>query len=806
MSGSPRQHITGLILSRRQYETQQGVELELWLATQQGPCRVMLPTQRYVFLIHQQQLDRAQALWSAAHLTPDEIRPLSLSSFNGQAVSAIYCLHNKMFRQLQNILTTASIPIFESDIKVCDRYLMERFIYGTVSVQGECNWQGRYWHCQAAKLSPGTLRLKLKQVSLDIECSPLGELYSVGLSYGNGSTDNALPADCFATVLMIGLPQPCDGINIQWVENELALLRALEDWFQCHDPDAVIGWAVASFDLRLLAKRADAHNISLRLGRNGSALRWLSHSGEPEKGTVILNGRVVLDGIDQLKNAGWMFESFSLEFVSQAMLSTGKLITNPHNYTHNKGLEIKRQFEQQPVSLARYNLQDCLLVERIFVKAQLTEYAIQRAQLTGLALDRRGASVAAFTNLYLPLLHRSGYIAPNIGDIEAQHSPGGFVMDSTPGLYDWVLVLDFKSLYPSIIRSFKIDPMGMIEGLKENETDAIPGFRGARFSRDKHHLPDILDKLTAARESAKRENNQPFQHAIKIIMNSMYGVLGSAGCRFHDTRLASSITLRGHQIMLETRDFIEQQGEQVVYGDTDSTFVWLKRCTNAIDAQARGKVLEQRINQYWSNKLHLEYQLDCFLEIEFETCFSQFFMPTLRGSDTGSKKRYAGLKVTEDGELMLFKGLETVRSDWTELAQNFQKKLYAKVFAKQPIDSLISDTIALLNKGQLDPQLIYHKRLRRPLNAYLKNVPPQVRAARLADQINANLGRPLQYQNLGRIAYLITVNGPEPADYRQSDIDYQHYIDKQLKPIAEAIIPLLGKNFDEMISDQMRLF
>ncbi|MFT6925249.1 MAG: DNA polymerase-2 [Psychromonas sp.] len=823
MSGTQRQKIAGLILTRRQYETKQGVEIELWLASKQGPCRVILPAQRYVFLIHQQQLERAQTLWAAKHLAPDEIRPLSLRSFNGESVSAVYCLNNKIFRQLQAVLSTASIAIFEADIRVCDRYLMERFIYGTVSVQGDFSWRGSYWHCQAVTLSPTTFTPKLKQVSLDIECSPSGELYSIGLSYGNSSNktdiDNSsidnqsgqLNADRYATVLMIGQSQPADDvpaddINIQWQENEPALLRALEAWFQCHDPDAVIGWAVANFDLRLLAKRAEVHNMSLRLGRDGSPLRWLAHSSEPEQGTVILNGRVVLDGIDQLKNAGWMFESFSLEFVSQAMLSTGKLITNIHNYTHNKGLEIKRQFEQEPLSLARYNLQDCLLVERIFAKAQLTEYAIQRARLTGLALDRRGASVAAFTNLYLPLLHRSGYIAPNIGDIEAQHSPGGFVMDSTPGLYDWVLVLDFKSLYPSIIRTFKIDPMGMIEGLKEQHKHSIPGFRGARFSRDKHHLPDILDKLTAARESAKKENNQPFQHAIKIIMNSMYGVLGSAGCRFHDTRLASSITLRGHQIMLETRDFIEQQGDQVVYGDTDSTFVWLKDCSNAIDAQARGKVLEKCINHYWQNKLKCEFQLECFLEIEFETCFRKFFMPTLRGSDTGSKKRYAGLKITPDGESMIFKGLETVRSDWTELAQHFQKKLYAKVFAKQPIDRLIIDTVESLNNGQLDQQLIYHKRLRRPLNAYLKNVPPQVRAARLADKINANLGRPLQYQQRGRIAYLITVNGPEPADYLQSEIDYQHYIDKQLKPIAEAILPLLGKNFDEMISDQMRLF
>ena len=809
MSAQQMSQIEGLILSRQQHETPQGVDLILWLATKHGACRVLLSKQRYVFLIQQQDLQQAQQLWSASNIVPQQIKSLPLKSFNDQSVTAIYSLNYRQNRTLQDTLSNANIALFEADIKISDRYLMERFIYGSVCVKGEITWQGNYWQCFDARLSSSTEAAPLKYVSLDVECSPQGKLYSVGLSYGNPMTESVDNNDTdqatigkYAIVLMIGEAQQSPGINIQWLQDEQALLVALQQWFIEHDPDVVIGWAVASFDMRLLTKRAEHHNMQLKIGRDGSALRWLAHSNDPEQGSVILNGRVVLDGIDQLKNASWQFESFSLEFVSQAMFSEGKLITNEHN----KGLEIKRQFEEDPVALARYNLQDCVLVERIFHKAQLIEYALQRARLTGLALDRRGASVAAFTNLYLPLLHRSGYIAPNIGDIEAQHSPGGFVMDSTPGLYSWVLVLDFKSLYPSIIRTFKIDPMGMIEGLKEPQSESIPGFREARFSRNKHHLPGILDKLSAARELAKKDNNQAFQHAIKIIMNSMYGVLGSAGCRFHDTRLASSITLRGHQIMLDTREFIEQQGEQVIYGDTDSTFVWLKNCTDVDTAQQRGKQLEKQINKYWIDQLQTQFQLICHLEIEFETCFRKFFMPTLRGSETGSKKRYAGLRVTDKGEEILFKGLETVRSDWTELAQQFQKSLYAKVFAEQPIDNLIVTTVNQLNAGELDEMLIYHKRLRRPLDAYVKNVPPQVKAARLADQTNRRLGRALQYQRRGRIAYLITVNGPEPAQYIESRIDYQHYIDKQLKPIAEAILPILGKDFDALISDQMSLF
>lgn len=799
MLANSRSVIEGLILSRQQFETAQGVDLVFWLATEDGPCRVLIPAQRYVFIVLQKDLQQAQQLWSDQQFNPQEVRLLPLKSFNQQPVAAIYSYNNKQFRALQNSLDNHNIAHFEGDIKISDRYLMERFIYGTVKVVGEMQWNGRYWLCHAPKIKPVTIMPTLKWVSLDIECSPKQALYSVGLSYANAGQTNE---NAYSLVLMVGKPQAADDINIHWVENEQCLLMALQAWFIEHDPDLVIGWAVVDFDMALLVKRAALYNMQLCLGRDNSAMRWLSHQDNPNQGSLILNGRVVLDGIEQLKNASWHFDSFSLQFVSESMFSEGKLISTEGD----KGLEIQRLFEEDPIALARYNIQDCLLVERVFEKAQLIEYAVQRACLTGLALDRRGASVAAFTNLYLPLLHRSGYIAPNIGDIEAQHSPGGFVMESNPGLYDWVLVLDFKSLYPSIMRTFKIDPMGMIEGLLEDQSISIPGFREARFSRTSHHLPTILDKLSAARELAKKEKNQPFQHAIKIIMNSLYGVLGSAGCRFHDTRLASSITLRGHQIMKETREVIEAECEQVIYGDTDSTFVWLEGCENAEQATKRGEKLESIINHYWQNKLKNDFQLESHLEIEFESTFRKFFMPTLRGSTMGSKKRYVGLKISDSGEQLLFKGLETVRSDWTDLAQQFQQSLYAKVFADQPVDILIIDTIDQLNNGLLDEKLIYHKRLRRPLADYIKNVPPQVRAARLADKHNQALGKAKRYQQRGRIAYLMTINGPEPQEYLQSNIDYQHYIDKQLKPIAEAVLPLLGIDFDTLVSDQLSLF
>lgn len=792
--------LEGLILSRHQRDSARGIELVFWVKSALGACQIVLTGLRAVFLIKQDDLDVAQAIFNSNNLIADEIRPLPLATFTQHKVAAIYSITSASSRILQQLLIEHDIAIFEADIKVSDRYLMERFIYGSVKLTGNIYKQGDHYYCQNPQLSAGKNSAKIKTVSLDIECSPEQSLYSVGLSVGDEAQNR---------VIMVGQVLPCEAVNIEWVKDERQLLIALQNWFQAYDPDVIIGWSVVNFDMRLLAERAKLYHLNLCLGRDDHALHWFSHQDSAgQQGSAIIHGRVVLDGIEQLKNSSWHFESFSLEFVSQALFSQGKLITQENSQFVDKGLEIKYQYEHQPLKLAAYNLQDCLLVERVFEHAQLVEYAIQRAELTGLALDRRGASVAAFTNLYLPLLHRSGYVAPNIGDIEAQHSPGGFVMDSKPGLYDWVLVLDFKSLYPSIIRTFKIDPLGMIEGLKEPIEHSIEGFRGARFSREKHHLPTILDSLSLAREQAKKANNQPFQHAIKIIMNSMYGVLGSAGCRFHDTRLASSITLRGHQIMIDTGKFIEELGFEVIYGDTDSTFVWLQDCENLRQANEKGKMLESAINQYWKQTISEQFSLPSLLEIEYETCFSQFFMPTLRGSDSGSKKRYAGLKTTEQGHEIIFKGLESVRSDWTELAREFQQTLFEKVFANKSVTQFIIDTVSELKAGKRDPQLVYYKRLRRRLDAYVKNIPPQVRAARLADTQNRKLGRPLRYQRQGRIAYLITCNGPEPLEYLQSSIDYQHYIDKQLKPIADAILPFLvgGDDFESLVSEQMALF
>jgi DNA polymerase-2 len=807
--------------------------LSYWAWTPQGIVKLNIEQQKPHFFIEQQDHSKAISLFNKLNLTFED-KFLELTTFENRPTVVFYFSRLATKNKAVQALMSADIITFESDIRLQDRYLIERNIQANFDFIGMPQSRQGFTEYHQVKLKSvehhaDKLHPDFKVVSLDIECSMQGELFSIGLhSYGSSKKPHSQTessetlTEPLNLVIMIGAPDQAnsttddpelqakvDAMEIQWVKDEYQLLMALEHHIQLFDPDIIIGWNVINFDFQLLIKRAKKLNLTLRLGRELSSIHWRDSRTENNQGFVTLPGRLVIDGIDSLKTATYHFESFSLENVSRTLLQRGKDTEDVENRVEH----ILHDFEHNKLKLAAYNLEDCRLVSDIFDHTQLLDFMILRSQITGLELDKVGGSVAAFTNLYLPKLHRAGYIAPNLPPDGGLASPGGYVMNSLPGFYKNVLVLDFKSLYPSIIRTFKIDPMGLIEGLKHPD-NAIPGFKGGWFDRDKHFLPDIITSLWQQRDQAKRDQDAPRSQAIKIIMNSFYGVLGSGGCRFYDTRLASSITMRGHQIMTQTAEWIEQQSyqgrnHQVIYGDTDSTFVLLDESLSQQEAKAIGHSLATYINQQWRDYLKSHFNLSCHLEIEFENHYSRFLMPTIRGSEAGSKKRYAGLIKENDQERMVYKGLETVRTDWTELAREFQHELYQKVFHDCPEPELIAfikHRVTQVSEGLLDHKLIYRKRLRRPLREYVKNIPPHVKAARKADEINQAKGLPLQYQYKGWISYLITIGGAEPEEYLASPIDYNHYIEKQLQPIAEGILPMIGLDFGRILDQQMDLF
>ena len=803
----------GFILSEQWLDTDKGLTLRYWLSTDSGPIAIEFGYQETVCFCPQDRTDELPD-WPGLR-----IQKLDLKHFSGEAVSAVYCDKYALHLQLRNQARSLNLPLWEAEIKPSSRFLMERYLKGSMLIQvpdqqvrnpvqprKEANLNATTY-ISNPKIKASQYQPSLKVMSMDIETSMPNKtqkekLYSIGFSTqwqldGKPQRENR--------VLMLGNPDEQTPPWLTYFKNVRSLLIAANEYVAQVDPDVFIGWNVIKFDFFVLERIYREHGVGFSWSREAKPVSL--REGQNNLMFVDIPGRVIVDGIDALRNATYSFASFSLEFVSQALLGDGKQIDKKD--VNNRGQAITDLFIDDKLALAQYNLKDCQLVLDIFDHTQILQYLIQRSFLTGHLLDRVGGSVAAFEFLYLPKLHRAGYIAPNLGEgFDAIKAPGGFVMDSQPGLYDDVLVLDFKSLYPSIIRTFKIDPMGLIEGNTaaiENPELCIPGFHDAMFHRDHHFLPKIIEDLWAERDVAKKHNNAATSQAIKIIMNSFYGILGSTGCRFFDARLASSITERGHQIIQNSAQWINDKGFNVIYGDTDSVFVYLNNQAQGQAALDIGYQLQKGLNAYWEERLKQDFGIESQLEIEFENHYKKFLMPTIRGSEQGSKKRYAGLKSNDE---MVFKGLEAVRSDWTILARNIQTELYTRVFHNKDYLDYLKYELNALRTGLRDDALIYKKRIRKPLMSYVKNVPPQIQAAKKAAHYYAknNLNSP--YENGGWIEYIITQQGPIAIECLESNmtIDYDHYVEKQIIPVVDSILYFLNTSLEGLINPQHDIF
>jgi DNA polymerase II len=764
--------IEGFVLTREWRDGPSGTELRLWCWTPDGATVARIHAPKAVCFIGRE-----------AKL-PDGVscdrRSVELVSPSGDRVDALYFSTQRALTQARERAAAQGIRLFESDVRGAERYLMERFIRGGIALLGPHSRKSGRIVMDNPKTQSADVYPALNTVSLDIETDGFeGELLSVALVTPQ--------EEC--VLLNRATPPPKADIYIDTVPDEPALLHKLVQWFERADPDVIIGWNLIGFDLQALERRFAAHSIPFSIGRAGERARILPGSRSGQPAVALIPGRVAIDGIEHLRAAFWTFEDWTLDGVGNELLGRGKLIDS-HT---DKLAAIRALYAEDPVGLARYNLEDSRLVAEIVAHTGLIDFTIQRTRLTGLALGRLGGSVASLDNLYLPRLHRRGRVAHDIGDNAASGagSPGGHVLDSTPGLYRNVALLDFKSLYPSIMRTFRIDPLG----LWAPGADPVEGFLGAQFARDGAILPALIDDLWDARDAAKAQRNAPLSQAIKIIMNAFYGVLASTGCRFYDPRLASSITRRGHEVLKRSRDYLADRGLHVIYGDTDSLFVALDDGLSVADARLEGQSLARELNAWWDQNIADEHRVTSCLEVEFETLFSRFLMPTLRGSELGSKKRYAGVAAAADeSEELIFKGLESVRTDWTPLARRFQRELYARIFKDEPFEDFVRDTLEAMRDGQFDDELIYRKRLRRNVDEYTASSPPHVQAARIAGVTR------------GWVRYVITLQGPRPADQNDSALDYEHYKTKQLAPVADGVLRFAGTSFDMLTDKQLQIF
>ncbi|HZP40407.1 MAG TPA: DNA polymerase II [Candidatus Binatia bacterium] len=712
----------------------------------------------------------------AAAASGARVVPSGLCTFAGEPVVRVEVAVPQDVPPLRTRLGEAGVACFEADLRFAYRYLIDRGIRGGFTVEGP--WErrpgvGRVYRNPA--LAPADFAPTLRVLSLDVETSLDGaRLYSIACAGAGGER--------------VFLVHPRDVPGAEVVRDERTCVERFLAHVRAVDPDVLTGWNVCEFDLGVVLRLCRRHGLRCALGRTEDELdirRDQTFTREPR---AILCGRLVLDGLALLRSSFVRLEDYRLETAAQAILGRGKLFAGEH-----RGAEIEAAYRDDPAALVAYNLEDARLVLAILERTGLVELAVRRSLQTGMQCDRVSAQIAAVDSLYLNALRARGRVAPSVAgadDADPDAIVGGLVLESRPGLYRNILVFDFKSLYPSLIRTFNIDPLTFVPPERAaGDAVATPG--GARFRRDEPGiLPALVARLWEARGRARAKGDAVEAQAIKILMNSLFGVLGSPASRLFSPAVANAITTAGQHVIRLAADTVAALGHRVIYGDTDSLFVDVAEPDTARAAE-RAEALRAEIAGAVAAAIARDFGCESHLELEFEKVYARFFMPEIRRGATGSKKRYAGL--LDDGTVEIV-GLEAVRRDWSGVARRFQRELLDLVFHDRPVDGFVRDFVAALRAGRFDDELAYRKAVRKPLDAYTKTTPPHVKAARK----QAAAGR--------IVTYVVTRAGPEAVGETTAPPDYDHYVAHQLKPIADAVLRFLGTaDFDAITGARRQL-
>ena len=703
---------------------------------------------------------KSEDLSAALNMEPLEFKETEMKTFSNQKVTKILTQYPSDVGVLRKKFHEKNIECYEADIRFAYRFIIDQNLRGFISIEGDYTKGDRvdrvYENPEITPLEP--FDIPLKTVSLDIEV--------------NEDTGEVVCLTLYDGVEYYTLLLKQEDEKAVTCASEMELLSKFKEEILKRDPDIITGWNVVDFDLAYMYERFKRFKIAFDLGRSSAQTKFRTESSFIRASQVKIDGRMVLDAMHLLRDFFIKLDDYKLGTAGMAILGEGKIEIEK---------DIDKVWRENPALLVEYNQKDAKLVLDIIEKKKLIELSKRMTGITGLQLDRVKAAIASLDSLYLRESQKRGVVCPSVSGRSRKQVTGGLVQEPSFGIYEYVLLFDFRSLYPSIMATFNIDPLTYTE-----EETVIQAPNGVYFKEEPGILPEIILELLKRRKIADIYEEQ---YAIKIIMNSIFGVFGHPMCRFYNSRIANAITSFGRYFLEETTAKVKAMGYNVIYGDTDSLFVVVKGATTD-EVKTTGEYIERTINEFYNAYVQKHYNRENHLQLEFERAYEKFLLPKQRHLKKGAKKRYAGFY---NGEIDIV-GLEYVRRDWTELAKEFQYTLLEKIFSGENIEGYIRKTVKDLKSGNLDHLLVYKKGVRKGLDQYTKTTPPHIKAARKMGDFSDRV-----------ISYVMTKKGPEPVDGTPKRIDYEHYIEKQLKPIANSILHFYDKSFTDVVTKQKQM-
>jgi DNA polymerase alpha subunit A len=481
--------------------------------------------------------------------------------------------------------------------------------------------------------------------------------------------------------------------TIKLERQEQSMLSYFLSQLQVVDPDVLVGHQLEGVDYSILLSRLKDKKIGLwhrigRMKRNDWPKTMGKMGGSFFAERQLVSGRLLCDLANDLgKSLMTKCQSWSLTEMVELILGAKR-----QELDNEAALKTWASTREGLMNYINHCETDTYYVAAIALKVQMLPLTKVLTNLAGNSWARTLSGTRAERNEYI-LLHefsRQKFICPDKtwgkttkqddendeegGSKKKDKFKGGLVFEPEKGLYDkFILVMDFNSLYPSIIQEFNIcfttverggdDDENQVPEVPTEQTQGVlPKLISTLVSRRRQVKSLMKDKRATPEQLAQWDIKQ---QALKLTANSMYGCLGYVRSRFYARPLAMLTTFKGREILRSTKELAESSLLQVIYGDTDSVMINTNTVSMA-DAMKVGHEFKKAVNE--------RYRL---LEIDIDNVFRRLLLH--------AKKKYAAINVTElDGkevDKLEVKGLDMKRREYCALSKEVSAKLLNEILS-----------------------------------------------------------------------------------------------------------------------------
>ncbi|MDB2238936.1 MULTISPECIES: DNA-directed DNA polymerase [Halorubrum] len=746
---------------------------------------------------------------------------------------------------------------FEADILFPNRFLIDNGINGGIRVEerrlddGEETIQVHEGHLEPAEVD-ADLRVNTFDIEVDdrrgfpedgeepIICLTSHDSYEdeyVVWLYDAPEAEIPPPEDLPEYEGIVGDGAEVD-FRVRTFDEEAAMLDAFVEYIDDTDPDLLTGWNFEDFDAPYVLDRLEVlddgseYDLDVdRLSRIGEV--WRSGWGGPD-----VKGRVVFDLLYAYKRTMFTeLESYRLDAVGERELGVGK-----ERYTGDIG----DLWEQDPERLLEYSIRDVELCVEIDRKQDVIAFWDEVRTFVGCKIED-APTPGDTVDMYV--LHKAfgKFALPTKGQQESEEFEGGAVFDPITGVKEMVTVQDLKSLYPMCMVTINAGPETKVDPDEYGgETYVAPN--GTHFRKEPDGIMrEMVDELLSEREEKKALRNdhdpgtEPYeqydrqQGAVKVIMNSLYGVTGWDRFRLYDKEGAAAVTATGREVIDFTEEAAEELNYQVAYGDTDSVMLSLSDMSER-EAIETSFEIEDHINERYDDFARDELNADEHrFEIEFEKLYRRFFQ-------AGKKKRYAGHIVWKEGkdvDDIDITGFEYKRSDIAGITKEVQQNVIETIVTGDDIDedmeevkSYLEGVIARVLDGDVDlDEIGIPGGIGKQLDAY-DTPTAQVRGAKYANRmLGTNFGsgskpkrlyiekvHPDFWTRMEEEEGLDPQRDPLYGEFKRDpdvicfeyadqvpeefEVDWEKMLDKTLKGPIERVIEALGMSWEEVKTGQ----